>query len=463
MRLLARACLTWVRLEESVLGATWEFDSRGRKQIRHFEPGQVACMPIQSAENSLEAYDSERRSSKAKCEAMTRDGKQKTKRIREIYDRAELQRWLSRPDGSVAVQGVDINGLENELSEVSLAGCLFLSCEMSDALAGFLLSRRAVVIPKLTCFPFPAHRARLYRPEELFQGFDPEQGEFGNYRECYDYLVYQHYLETGSHLADIDVTFARSLHDHSMTDARDEFVADRKMVAIMGGHDLLRSDPTYKQVAQLARKLTQAGFTLASGGGPGAMEATHFGAYFANLGDQEFLDALKELGQRRGIIDEAKEYKDRDWLQRAYRIRQQYPLTDEQRVAAESLAIPTWFYGHEPPAPFATHIAKYFANSIREDGLLQIANYGIIFAPGNAGTVQEIFQDAAQNYYKTFGHVAPMILWGRDYWTQDRPAWELLQALANTPGRELMKEHVHLVDDPSEAEELISAFVPETA
>jgi predicted Rossmann-fold nucleotide-binding protein len=392
---------------------------------------------------------------------MASENRQKTKRILEVDDRAELQRWLSRPEGSVAVQGVDINGLENELAEVRLAGCLFLNCEMSDAFAGFLLSRRAVVIPTLNWFPFPAHRTCLYSPEELFAGFDPESGDYGNYEDCYDHLVYQHYLQSGSHLADIDVTFARSLHDHSMTDARDEFVAGRKMVAIMGGHDLLRSDLTYQQVAQLARKLTQAGFTLASGGGPGAMEATHLGAYFAGLSDQDFLDALQQLGQRRGIVSEAKEYKDRDWLQRAYRIREKYPLNSEQLQAAESLAIPTWFYGHEPPAPFATHIAKYFANSIREDGLLQIANYGIIFAPGNAGTVQEIFQDAAQNYYKTFGHVAPMILWGHNYWTQNRPAWDLLLALANTPGRESMREHVHLVDDPSDAMRLLSSFAPE--
>lgn len=382
------------------------------------------------------------------------------KRIREIYERDELHQWLASPEGKVAVQGVDLNGFENEFAEVSLSGCLFLNCKMSDALAGFLLSRRAVVIPAQSSFPFPAHRARLYSPPELFEGFVPDKGEYGNYKECYDYLVYKHYVDTGKHLADIDVTLARSLHDHSMTDARDEFVAGRRMVAIMGGHDLLRSDSTYQQVASLARELTQAGYTLASGGGPGAMEATHFGAYFSGFEDQQFVEALADLGQRRGIEDQAKEYKDRDWLQRAYRVRQKYPLNAGQTVASESLAIPTWFYGHEPPAPFATHIAKYFANSIREDGLLQIANYGIIFAPGNAGTVQEIFQDAAQNYYKTFGHVSPMILWGREYWTKNRPAWELLQALAKTPGREAMHRNVHLVDDPKEAADLIKSFEP---
>ena len=40
----------------------------------------------------------------------------------------------------------------------------------------------------------------------------------------------------------------------------------------------------------------------------------------------------------------------------------------------QSLGVPTWFYGHEPTNLFATHVAKYFANSIREDGLLAIAD-----------------------------------------------------------------------------------------
>ena len=42
----------------------------------------------------------------------------------------------------------------------------------------------------------------------------------------------------------------------------------------------------------------------------------------------------------------------------------------------ESLGVPTWVYVDEPTTGFATHIAKYFTNSIREDGLLAIARSG---------------------------------------------------------------------------------------
>ena len=132
------------------------------------------------------------------------------------------------------------------------------------------------------------------------------------------------------------------------------------MVAIMGGHDLFRSDPNYQDVATLARSLTRAGFTLASGGGPGAMEATHVGAYFATSEDDSLLNALAILGKRRGVVHEKSEYTDRDWLQRAFSVRQEFPLSSSDVKKAQSLAIPTWFYGHEPPTPFATSIAKYF-------------------------------------------------------------------------------------------------------
>ena len=77
---------------------------------------------------------------------------------------------------------------------------------------------------------------------------------------------------------------------------------------------------------------------------------------------------------------------------------------------ADTLGIPTWHYGHEPPNPFATAIAKYFRNSTREAILLEVCDAGIVFLPGRAGTVQEIFQDACENYYADESAVAPMVL-----------------------------------------------------
>ena len=383
---------------------------------------------------------------------------ERKKKITEITSFTELDHWLADPTGPVAVQNVPLVGYEQRLSEVPVAGSLFLGCPMSDALAGYLVSHRAVVIPANWDFVFSPHRATLYRVSELFDGFDPDAGEYGNFDEAFDQKVFREYERQGRLEASIDVTLARRLHDHSITDARNEFVRDRRMVAIMGGHDLIRSDPNYEQIVLLARSLTRNGYTLASGGGPGAMEATHLGAYLAPFDDDVLDRVLEILSLRRGVTDLTREYTDGNWLQRAFRVREHFPLAEEQ--GATSLAIPTWFYGHEPPAPFATQIAKYFCNSVREDGLLQIARHGVIFAPGNAGTVQEIFQDAAQNYYRTFGHASPMILLNRHYWTDHHPAWELVQSLAQSPDRSHMRQNVHLVDTIDDVERIIDEFDP---
>ena len=71
--------------------------------------------------------------------------------------------------------------------------------------------------------------------------------------------------------------------------------------------------------------------------------------------------------------------------------------------------------------------AKYFDNSIREDGILRLAFGGIIFTPGSAGTLQEIFQDAVQNHYLSFGYASPMCFLGRRFWTEEVPVYPFLQ------------------------------------
>ena len=99
------------------------------------------------------------------------------------------------------------------------------------------------------------------------------------------------------------------------------------------------------------------------------------------------------------------------------------------------LAVPTWAYGAEPPNVFAGAIAKYFQNAVREATLLRRCVGGIAFLPGAAGTVQELFQDACENYYAEPPMVAPMVLVGTEHWTTEVPAWPLLTALAR--GREM--------------------------
>jgi hypothetical protein len=123
----------------------------------------------------------------------------------------------------------------------------------------------------------------------------------------------------------------------------------------------------------------------------------------------------------------------------------------------ESLAIPTWFYAGEPVGQFASHIAKYFANSIREDGLLAIAVCGVVFAPGRAGTIQELFQDAAQNAYGISG-ASPMVLLSRDRYAGEPSLYALLRDEARRFGG--FESLVTVCDDPLEALAFIEAHQP---
>lgn len=53
----------------------------------------------------------------------------------------------------------------------------------------------------------------------------------------------------------------------------------RPAVSIFGSARILPADPVYQQTEIIARKLSDAGFTVISGGGPGLMEAANRGAY----------------------------------------------------------------------------------------------------------------------------------------------------------------------------------------
>ncbi len=269
----------------------------------------------------------------------------------------------------------------------------------------------------------------LYSPAQLFAGFQADV--VGSYATTLDARTYLGTRVDLSH----EARQSRALHDHHITEARDAFINQRHVVAIMGGHAERRDSSVYRSVATMANRLADT-FVVASGGGPGAMEATHLGAMCR---DQDTLNRALALLARHpefphglsklvvnNMFDPELLAILHAWQVPAFDVLASIP-PDERR---DSLSIPTWFYGHEPPTLFATHIAKYFHNAIREDGLLAIADAGIIYAPGKAGTLQEIFQDAAQNYYESFGRFSPMAFLDVDgYWTERFPVEKLLRPL----------------------------------
>ncbi len=84
----------------------------------------------------------------------------------------------------------------------------------------------------------------------------------------------------------------------------------------------------------------------------------------------------------------------------------------------------------------------------------------MIFAPGSAGTIQEIFQDAAQNHYRTTGFASPMIFLGTRYWQHTKPVYPLLQQLA---AGEPYRDMLCITDSVDEAVDRLKAFKPVTS
>lgn len=339
----------------------------------------------------------------------------------------QLVGWLAAPQPAV-FQKIDLRPASGQLEGAPLHGCAFIGCEMGAALLARAGEAGCVILPPVVPSaeaPFDPYTIALYTPEELYGGYDPLDAAT---KDSYlDRRIYLTYADADKQLLPVsfDVMLFRRMHDATIGAALEPIVERQgnRIVAIMGGHDRSRKDPRYEEVARMALKLSQAGYLVATGGGPGLMEAGNLGAYCAGFADPEatLAGALAEL--KKGTFDPKVPNWDL-WLKDCFPVWKAMGQP-EDISKARSLGIPTWFYGHEPPNMFATDVAKYFENSIREDGLLAIARGGVVYAEGNGGTVQEIFQDACQNYYRTFGKSkSPMVLLGSDYWNPDEMVYD---------------------------------------
>jgi predicted Rossmann-fold nucleotide-binding protein len=374
--------------------------------------------------------------------------------IRELTTLGDLDRLLT--GGATSMQGwrivdLDLTARGPQLTSLDARGAIFFGCEFDPATEVAVRAGGALLFPELPDLPFAAYRASLYAPAELYDTVLTG----GHYRDSVDARCYRWFLDHRPTAGDPDVadTLATALHDHAVSDAFADLIAGaqeetpgRAVVAVMGGHALERGTAGYGEAARLGRTLARGGDIVATGGGPGAMEATNLGAWLAGADDDALPTALAELGEVPAFAPNVHR-----WALCALAIRERFPQT-----GVASVSVPTWYFGHEPPNVFASGIAKFFSNAIREDVLLRGATRGVIVLPGAAGTVQEIFQSTTGAYYAEQPEQAvPLVLVGRDYWTTTLPVWPLLESLA--AGRP-MRMRIALVDSPSEAADALATL-----
>ncbi|MEJ7775674.1 MAG: Rossmann fold nucleotide-binding protein [Nocardioidaceae bacterium] len=354
-------------------------------------------------------------------------------RVISIRSLADFDRRMAA--GATRISGwrlhtLDLSERSEDLARCRLAGASFLGCVFAEGDADRVRRSGALVVPAITQLPVDVYRCELYTAQELYD--DP------SYAHSLDARAYA-WSQQPFDQAD---ALARTLHDHAIDEALAAWAKERDLVGVMGGHAAQRGQPAYADAAWLGHALGQA-HVVATGGGPGTMEAANLGGAFARRSLDELDEALAMLAGVPSFRPSVPA-----WALAAFEVRARFP------DSADSLGIPTWHYGHEPPNVFATAIAKFFDNPAREALLLEVCDAGIVFLPGAGGTVQEVFQDACENYYADETSVAPMVLVGTAYWTDEVPVWPLLRALAR--GR-VMEPHIHLVDSIDEAAAVIGS------
>jgi len=309
---------------------------------------------------------------------------------------------------SVLVEGMDLTSIGLQALRHSKAHCaVFLGNTLNEDQKVLLKRAGATVVDSPFQTPYAPFRTILYSQSEL-ETVNKATGL------TLDETIYEHFKKFGKIPSNLLEAQSRGLHDQSIDNALLSRVAQCRaptclgVIGITGGSSVKATDAAYEQAARLAYRLGSK-YLVATGGGPGIMEAANLGALMSGHTEQELLDAIAQL-KAAVPTDPNDPIASAHYLTVARHVRDQYAAG-----STSSLGVPTWFYGSEPTNVFATDIAKYFSNGIREERLLEKSRRGVIFVFGSAGTRQEIFMTAAQNHYATFGQCAPMVFLGNRF------------------------------------------------
>src|SRR5438132_7216778 len=181
--------------------------------------------------------------------------------------------------------------------------------------------------------PFDPLRKGLYTADELMQGYTPAHPD-----GALDRRIARHFVAAGGrNPPSAAEAIAQRLHDFGIDRTLTAWLSGEggtapKVVGVMGSHSTPRDDPQYALVAELGWLLARAGFLVATGGGPGLMEAANLGAYLSKHADRSVLDhAIAILKQAPAYESDPAGY-----VEATRRV-----LANESN-GATSLGVPTW-------------------------------------------------------------------------------------------------------------------------
>lgn len=357
--------------------------------------------------------------------------------INEIRSLYYLEEYLETHDKleNLVFKNLDLRKLTRKLFNYEIVECLFIGCRIDKDLLEKLVLTNNHILASMH-LPFELFPRKLYTIDDLYDKFDYKIPN--SYKNSTDYEIYSHFTDhKNKYNLSTFLQVTEHIHDASIKIALNEYVRDfgdsKKIVGVMGGHKEPRSSDGFKQISILSKKLTEEGYMMVSGGGPGMMEATHLGAFFGCRPEKEMFEAINHLAK-------ADYYTDEYWLVRSYEILEEYtPLCRQV-----SVGIPTWVHGHEPPNPFPAKIAKFFQASTRQDILIEITKGGIIFSPGSAGTLREVFQTVEQNHYNLWDNKYPMVFYDKKYWEN---TFDIFGFLNRSSEKGLLKNLELLISD----------------
>ena len=195
--------------------------------------------------------------------------------IEELY---ALRQLLSHTETvrHCAFQAVNFERCGFPVENYKFEDCLFMGCHIPPRMY-YAMDEACIVFPRVK-MPFKVFPNKLYDARSLYLHYKP--GCHDTWYTCYDTLCYERYMAMGRQTSDIKETLCRTLHDHSIGNALEQFITDydeKDVVAVMGGHAVKRTDPNYRQIVEIGKRLTEIGKLMVSGGGAGDVPGPHDG------------------------------------------------------------------------------------------------------------------------------------------------------------------------------------------